>query len=238
MEHYQKLPSSIITIMNRFTKHDNKYEFYCSIHDVPCCVMCIRDGHRHCQQLSPILAVTQNAKSSAAIAHIERDLKDIDAAFEKNKSDITNHISDIAKQKRYFLFDFSDMRKSLNDHLENIEKQTVEEMVSVEQNLQVELKKILVAVETKRTDFDNIRQDVNKVKKYASDLQTFIGVNEMTSVVDGEAKNQEGAFNYDLFELKLDFSSELESFVKDVSKFGVVSVTTKHCSTSLLKEAE
>jgi hypothetical protein len=67
-------------------------------------------------------------------------------------------------------------------------------------------------METKRTDFDNIRKDVNKVKKYASDLQTFIGVNEMTSVVDGEVKKQKGAVNYELFELKLDFPSELESF--------------------------
>ena len=93
-------------------------------------------------------------------------------------------------------------------------------------------------METKRTDFEYIRQYVNKVKKYASDLQTFIGVNKMTSVVDGEVKKQKGAINYDLFELKLDFSSELKSFVKDVSKFGVVSVTKKHCSTSLVKEAE
>ena len=91
-------------------------------------------------------------------------------------------------------------------------------------------------MEAKRTDFDHIRQHVNKVKKYASDLQTFTGVNEMTSVVDGEVKKQKRAFNYDLYELKLDFSSELESFVKDVSKFGVVSVTKKHCSTSLVKE--
>jgi hypothetical protein len=29
------------------------------------------------------------------------------------------------------------MRKSLNDHLDKIEKQTVEEMLSAEQNLQV-----------------------------------------------------------------------------------------------------
>jgi hypothetical protein len=58
----------------------------------------------------------------------------------------------------------------------------------------------------------------------------------MTSVVDGEAKKQKGAFNYDFYELKLDFPSELESFVKDVSKFGVVSVTEKHCCTSLVKE--
>jgi hypothetical protein len=32
--------------------------------------------------------------------------------------------------------------------------------------------------------------------------------------------------------------SELISFVKDVSQFGVVSVTKKHCSTSLVKEVE
>jgi hypothetical protein len=45
------------------------------------------------------------------------------------------------------------MRKSLNDHLDEIEKQTVEEMVSVEQNLQVQLKNVLAVMETKRTDF-------------------------------------------------------------------------------------
>ena len=200
--------------------------------------MCIRDDHRHCQDLRPILEVTQNAKSSTAIVHIERDLEDIDAAFEKIQSDITNNITEIDQQKRKFLSDISDMRKSFNDHLDKIEKQTVEEMVSVEQNLQVQLKNVLVSMEAKRTDFDHIRQDVNKVKKYASDFQTFIGVNEMTSVVYGEVKKQKGAFNYDLYELKLDFPSELESFVKDVSKFGVVYVTEKHCSTSLVKEVE
>jgi hypothetical protein len=98
--------------------------------------MCKRDDHRYCQELRPILEVTENAKSSTAIVHIERDLKYIDAAFEKMKSDITNNISDIDQQKRKFLSDISDMRKSFNDHLDKIEKQTVEEMVSVEQNLQ------------------------------------------------------------------------------------------------------
>jgi hypothetical protein len=56
----------------------------------------------------------------------------------------------------------------------------------------------------------------------------------MTSVVDGEVKKQKREFNYDLYELKLDFSSELESFVKDASKFGVVSVAKKHCSASTI----
>ena len=102
MENYQKLPIYILSIKNRCTKHDNKYEFYCSIHGDPCCVMCTRDDHRHCQELRPVLEVTENAKSSTAIVHIERDLKDIDAAFEKIKSDITNNISDIDKHKDNF----------------------------------------------------------------------------------------------------------------------------------------
>jgi hypothetical protein len=54
--------------------------------------MCIRDDHRHCQPMRSILEVTENDKSSTTIAHIERDLKYIDAAFEKIKSDITNNI--------------------------------------------------------------------------------------------------------------------------------------------------
>jgi hypothetical protein len=77
-----------------------------------------------------------------------------------------------------------------------------------------------------------------KIKKYASDLQAFIGVNEMTSAVDREVKKQKGAFNYVLFELKLDFLQEFESFVKDVSIFGVISVAEVHYSTSLTTGAE
>jgi IS1 family transposase len=46
--------------------------------------------------------------------HIERDLEDIDAAFEKMKSDITNNITEIDQQKRKFLSDISNMRKSFN----------------------------------------------------------------------------------------------------------------------------
>ena len=62
------------------------------------------------------------------------------------------------------------MRKLLNDQIDEIEKEIVEEVVSVEQTLQVKLKKVLVAIETKITEFDNIRQDVNKIQKYASNL--------------------------------------------------------------------
>ena len=96
--------------------------------------MCIRDDHRHCRWLHPILEVTENAKSSTAILHIERELEDIDSACEKMKSDITNNITEIDQQKRNLLSDISDMHKSFNNHLDKIEKQTVKEMVSVEQN--------------------------------------------------------------------------------------------------------
>jgi hypothetical protein len=48
------------------------------------------------------------------------------------------------------------MRKSFNDHLDKIEKQTVEEMVAVEQNLQVQLKNVLVSMEAKRTDLNRL----------------------------------------------------------------------------------
>jgi hypothetical protein len=42
--------------------------------------------------------------------------------------------------------------------------------------LQGQLKNVLVSMEAKRTDFDHIRQHVNKVKKYPSDLQTLVVV--------------------------------------------------------------
>jgi hypothetical protein len=60
--------------------------------------MCITDEHRHCKELRPIHEVTKNVKSSTVIAHIERDLKDIDGTFEKIKSNIEKNISNIHKK--------------------------------------------------------------------------------------------------------------------------------------------
>jgi hypothetical protein len=185
--------------------------------------MCIRDDHRYCKELRPIHEVTENAKSSTAIAHIERDLKAIDGTFEKIKSNIKKNIYNLYKKKINFLLDISDMHKSLNEHLDTIEKQRVEEMLSAEQSLQGQLKEVMVAMDIKRTYFDDIRQDVNKIKKYASVV---------------EVKKKKGALNYYLFELKLDFLQELESFVKNVSIFGVISVAKVHYSTSITTGAE
>jgi hypothetical protein len=80
---------------------------------------------------------------------------------------------------------------SVTDTTANLETSFAKDSNS-DGNLQVQLKNVLVSMEAKRTDFDHIRQHVNKVKKYASDLQTFIGVSEMTSVVDGEVQKQKG----------------------------------------------
>jgi hypothetical protein len=71
----------------------------------------IRDYHRHCQELRSILEVAENAKASTAIVHIERDLEDIDAAFEKMKSDITNNITEIDQLFLYFIHMLPDMIK-------------------------------------------------------------------------------------------------------------------------------
>jgi hypothetical protein len=71
MENYQKLPSSILSIKNRCTTHGHRYEFYCTVHGTPCCVMCIRDNHRHCKELRPIHEITENAKSSQVAADLD-----------------------------------------------------------------------------------------------------------------------------------------------------------------------
>jgi predicted nuclease with TOPRIM domain len=48
----------------------------------------------------------------------------VDGTFEKIKSNIKKNISNLHKKKKKMLSDISDMRKSLNEHLDKIEKQT------------------------------------------------------------------------------------------------------------------
>ncbi|VDI48093.1 Hypothetical predicted protein [Mytilus galloprovincialis] len=71
-EDYQKLPTFIQEISSKCRDHKKKFELYCSYHVCPCCVQCVTDKHKKCQEMKTLSGVLQQVKSSASVQLLEK----------------------------------------------------------------------------------------------------------------------------------------------------------------------
>ncbi|CAC5391109.1 unnamed protein product [Mytilus coruscus] len=117
-EDYQKLPTFKKEISSQCRDHKKKFELYCSFHACPCCVQCLTDKHKICQDMKPLSDIVQQVKSSASVQLFEKDLKDVkenlDTAIKYLKTRIST--STINTQKTKSVGEIRYMRKSINDY--------------------------------------------------------------------------------------------------------------------------
>ncbi|CAC5423742.1 unnamed protein product [Mytilus coruscus] len=104
IDDYQKLPSSVADMKQGCKVHNRKLEFYCLIHNEPCCLSCVSQKHDTCKTLKPLSEVVEAVKSSAAFEDLEERTKDISELIcnlIKDKQDNKARI-EFQKKKNYF----------------------------------------------------------------------------------------------------------------------------------------
>ncbi|CAC5391116.1 unnamed protein product [Mytilus coruscus] len=121
-ENYQKLPSFMQEISSQCRDHNKKFELHCSFHACPCCVQCITDKHKKCQDLKPLSDILQQVKSSASVQIFEKDLKDVKENLDTAIKYLKIRISTINTEKSKAVEEIGYIRKSINDYLDKLEQ--------------------------------------------------------------------------------------------------------------------
>jgi len=101
---------------------------YCRIHECACCVQCISDMHKECRDLIPLADVLRVLKSSARVSHVERDLRDIADDFKEIENYVSERANSIDVEKARCIDEIQHTRRSINDHLDKIEKQFLNDL--------------------------------------------------------------------------------------------------------------
>ncbi|XP_052097543.1 uncharacterized protein LOC127732533 [Mytilus californianus] len=227
-EDYHQLPTFMQEISSQCRDHKKTFELYCSFHACPCCVQCITE-HQKCQDLKPLSDILKQVKSSASVHLFEKDLKDVKENLDTTIKYIKTRISTINTQKTKAVGEIRYMKKSINDYLNNLERDILNELESKHSKLKLDMASLLQQMEQRASEVNQMQSQFTKMKQYATELQMYIGLREIEKSTSQMAKYIEDLESGDNFiekNLEVNISSALQSILRDVKSFGDININT------------
>ncbi|XP_063411853.1 E3 ubiquitin-protein ligase Midline-1-like [Mytilus trossulus] len=233
---YHNLPKFMQEISSQCRDHKKKYELYCSFHACPCCVTCITDKHKKCQEMKPLLDILKKVKSSASVQLFEKDLREVKENLEEIIKHLNRRINTSTIQKTKAAEQIRSMRKSIDDFLDKLEQEILDDLDSKQSKLKSQMNTLLQQLKTQANQMSQLESEFSKMTQYATELQMYVGLREIEKTTSEAAKHLEdlkSGGQLDEVNLELTISSELQSILKDVKSFGDININTSPLTLQL-----
>ncbi|CAC5387164.1 unnamed protein product [Mytilus coruscus] len=120
-ECFDKLPAVVKEIKNDCPDHDTRFEYYCSQHELPCCVECTKTTHSECRHLTAMHKVVEHFKTSNALLDFERTLSNLLNNLSFLMKGRFDNISLLAEEKEKCLKEITDTKRNVIAHLDQLE---------------------------------------------------------------------------------------------------------------------
>ncbi|XP_063408804.1 E3 ubiquitin-protein ligase TRIM39-like [Mytilus trossulus] len=224
ISHYDELQTSILSISTMCDDHTETYELYCQTHDKLLCLTCIGD-HSECKGIRSINKIAKNIKTSEYFDEVRMSLQDVDTNIDKMISEILSNQTSTKDCPGKILRQIFEIRENINKHLDMLEKRLKDELSELENEAENDMQMTIKSLEEKKIQNDRKRKQMDDITKYASDLQTFLGLRQLSSeVITDEAflKSLLLEGSGDKVEMSIKVDENLTGFSNATNKFGLV----------------
>ncbi|VDI72070.1 Hypothetical predicted protein [Mytilus galloprovincialis] len=233
---YQKLPTFMQEISSQCRDHKKMFELYCSFHACPCCVQCVTDKHKKCQDMKPLSDIIQQVKSSASVQLFEKDLMNVRENLDTAIKYLKTRVSTINTQKTKAVEEIQYMRKSISDYCNKLEQSILNDLESKHSKLKSNMASLVQQMEQRASQIDLMQSQFTKMTQHATELQMYIGLREIEKITSETAKYIQDLESGDHFiekNLEVKISSALQSILKDVKSFGDININTTSSSLKI-----
>ena len=238
LEDYKELPTVVQAMKHHCEDHDEPHHMYCPVHHRPCCIRCVLTSHKECSGVASITDLISNVKSSPAMLDLEQTLKELGSFIERLSEDKEENIQEILIRKKEICEEIHKIRKSLNDHLDQLQETLIGSINKTVDDVTLQLsdvKNSLIEIEKKTSD---IILEFNKIKEHASDLQTFLSLPHLISKANDGEKNVEKLYSEGKYNRKtIIFTARIDDIIK-MKSIGDVSVDDIKSDVAYIKEKE
>ena len=169
---------------------------------------------------------------------LEQTHKELGSFVKRLTDDKEENIQEILTQKKQICEEIHKIRKSLNDHLDQLQETLIGSINKTVDDVTLQLgdvKNSLTEIENKISD---ITLEFNKIKEHASDLQTFLSLPHLISKANDEEKNVEKLGSENKLNRKtIIFNARIDEIIK-MKSIGDVGIDDIKCDVAYVKEKE
>ena len=238
---YQKLPSYVLDIKEHCNEHHEKLNLYCKEHECPCCGICNVENHKDCKEVAVFGNITKNVKTSTMFNETEHLIKEMLENIGKIRQNRETNSSSVKEQKRIIQDEIQELRTNVNNHLDKLQENLMKELIELEKQVTEETRELLVSLDEKQKKLIEYQTNIVNIKKYASELQTFIAVKQIERDIETHDTCLQSLVNSDsLNQTKLTYKIDtgLKNIITSIQKFAEVVVESKPCEMVFVRRKD
>ena len=236
---YQKLPSYVLDVKEFCQEHKDRFQFYCEVHEYPCCRMCMLEDHRDCKGVHILENVIKNVKTSVTFNEIEQVIDELMETIGKIRQNREKNSTDVSEQKRIVEHEIRELRTKINNHLDKLQEDLMKELTEAEIKINVKTCELLSSLDEKMKELDKYQTNMVNIKQYASDLQTFLSVKQIESGIETHDTYLHALVNSDSLrqtKLSCKIDTRLKNIITSIGKVGEVVVESKPCEFTFVRK--
>jgi F0F1-type ATP synthase membrane subunit b/b' len=120
--------------------------------------------------------IIKNVKTSTMFTETEHWIKEMIDNIGNIRQNRDTNSSVVKEQKRIIENEIQELRTKINNHLDKLQEDMLKELTEAEKQVTTETRELLVSLDEKQKELTEYQINIVNIKKYASDLQTFLAV--------------------------------------------------------------
>jgi hypothetical protein len=159
----------------------------------------------------------------------------------KIKQNRETNSSSVKEQKRIIENEIQEMKTKINNHLDRLQENLMTELDEAEIQVTDETRELLVSLDEKEKELTEHQTNIVNMKKYASDLQTFIAIKQIEKEVETQDTCLQSIVNSDsLNQTKLSYKIDtgLKNLTTSIQKFAEVVAESKPCEMTFVRKKD
>lgn len=241
IDSYKQLPPSIINIKQYCPDHDRKFKNYCPQHECLCCPLCIPANHKDCRGILALEEIIKSFKTSTLLDSMERSIQGIKINMDKIIENKKQNLATIKNQRQKFQDEIKEMRGKIIKHLDKLEQQILEELSTEETKVKLQIENIFTKLLKNSEKVDMLQSNITTIKRYASDMQAFLGSRTIDADIQRQEKTMQAFFDDESVNeiyLKCKIEDKIKAILSEITSFGTVSTEVENSPVFIKTEKD
>jgi hypothetical protein len=140
--------------------------------------------HRDCIDVIILENIIKDVKTSNIFNEIEQLISEMTETIGKVRQNRDTNSDAVREQKMIVENEIQELRTKINNHLDKLQEHMMKELTETEKQITDETRELLVSLDEKQNELNEYQTNVVNIRKYASDLQTYLAVKQIEKEVE------------------------------------------------------
>jgi hypothetical protein len=199
------------------------------------------ENHGDCKNATIMEKIIKNVKTSTMFTDMEYLIKEMIEIIGNIRQNRKTNSSGVKEQKRIIENEIQELRTTINTHLDKLQENLTTELNEAEIQVTDETRELLVSLDEKQKELTEYQTKMVNIKRYASDLQTFIAVKQIEKDVETNDMCLQSLLNGDRLNqanLSCKIDTDLRTITTSIKKLGEVVVESKPCDMTFARKQD